>query len=628
MLTAISGFRWHKLLLIAFDALLVNAALLISLWLRFEGVIPSVWWPFYESAAVWFTPLTLLACYAFGLYNRVWEYARGDAALAVIVAVSSGMLVGFVGLLLTGPAIFSKSIVVMAWLFTMMLIGGSRFGWRQIRRYWRMNEANGSETNGRRHILIYGARGAGSVFAGHVDDTPNAPYRICGFVDDAPRLRGMIVGRYRVLGTGDDLPALVKKLDVEEVILAVPSASGEQLRAMRQRVKAAGVEATTLPRLLETIDGEVASDDVRNIEYADMLGRDMTDVDLTLDPNYVEGRTVLVTGAGGSIGSEICRQLCRYSPKRLVLLGRGENRIHDIYLDLRASFPDIEFVPVICNFTNEDHVDRVFAKHRPEIVFHAGAHKHVYLMEDCPAEAVRNNVLGTAAVACAANRYGVERFVAISTDKAVEPISVMGASKRLCEILLTSLNEESDTKFTVVRFGNVLGSSGSVLTIFQNQAAAGRPLTVTHMEATRYFMAVAEAAFLVLQAGALGDGGCVFVLEMGEPVCIYDMAREFLELYGRDPDELGAIRITSLSQGEKVHERLCRFSEELEPTTCPYVNRAAPKGPAEVTWSHREIVERARRVADDPEAAAEFLRAVHPPLVAATTEAVAATGGE
>ena len=618
--------RWHRLLLVAVDGLFVNAALFIALWLRLEGDVSPHWSEFHESAAIWLTPLTLFFCCSFGLYNRVWEYARGDAAVSIVLAVSSAMLLGSLGVWFTGPAVFSYSILVMTWLITMLLIGGSRFAWRQIRRNLRIKDANGSAVSDRRRILIYGAGYSGSTFAGQLAVSVDSPYHHCGYVDDSPRLKNMMIGSHRVLGTGDDLPGLVKRLEIDEVILAIPSVSGDELRAMRERVEAAGAKATILPRSFEVPDDEVMSQGVRPIHFQDLLRREMTDVSLALEPDYVVDRTVLVTGAGGSIGSEICRQLCRYSPKRLVLLGRGENRIHNIYFELRASFPDIQFTPVICNFTNEDHVSRVFGHYRPEVVFHAGAHKHVYLMEDCPAEAVRNNVLGTAAVACAADKYGVDRFVAVSTDKAVEPISVMGATKRLCEILLTRLNEESHTKFTVVRFGNVLGSSGSVLTIFQNQAASGRPLTVTHKEATRYFMAVPEAAFLVLQAGALSSGGDIFVLEMGDPVCIYQIAREFLEMYGRDPDEPGAIEITSLYRGEKVHERLCRSCEQLMPTDCPYVNRAVANGPAEVPWSHPEIIARARKVVDDPRAAAELVRAVCQPTQKAAAAFAAASG--
>ncbi len=621
-----SQLKGHRLLLIAFDGLLVNAALLLSLWLRLEGAITPEWLEFYKIAALWLTPFTLVAGCLFGLYNRVWEYARSTAVVAILLAVSSASLLGYLGIWFSRPVLFSRSVLFMAWLLAIALIGGSRFTWRQIRRSSRIKDVCAAGVNGRRRVLIYGAGFSGTAFASQLAVSLDSPYHICGYVDDDPTLNRMIIGEHRVLGSGEDLSHLVDEFDIEEVVLATPSVSGKQLRDMQQRVEEAGAKATILPRPVEQSDAEALSDSVRPLEYRDLLRREMTDVSLALNQDYVGGRTILVTGAGGSIGSDICRQLCRYAPKKLVLLGRGENRIHHVYRELTASFPDVELVPVICNFTNEKHVGDIFAEHRPEVVFHAGAHKHVYLMEDCPAEAVRNNVLGTAAVARQAEKHGVARFVAISTDKAVEPCNVMGATKRLCELLLIGMNRQSDTKFMAVRFGNVIGSSGSVLTIFQNQLAAGRPLTVTHREATRYFMTVEEAAFLVLQAGALGDGGEIFVLDMGEPVCIYDVACELLEMHGRDAAEPGAIEITHLSRGEKVHERLCRHSEELQETSQGGINKAVAYGAAEVPWSPDELIARSRTAADDPVAAEELIREVCQPADRRSA-AFAAAGG-
>lgn len=616
---------WQKLLLLIVDAVLINAALLLALWLRFEGGIPAVWWEFQRQAALLLTPWVLLAGWVFGLYNRVWEFARSEAAVAITLAVSSGMAGSWMVLWLADPLRVSRSIMAMTWVFALLLIGGSRFTWRQIRRHLRSSDA---QHNGeRRRVLVYGAGHSGSSVVRQADVSPSSQYDVRGFVDDNPALRGMIVAGCRVLGTGAELPRLVERHRIDAVIIAAPSASGEEMRRMLEHVRESGAEAARLPRLLEAVDGRVTMDDAREVELQDLLGREMADVDLTLDPDYIAGRRVLVTGAGGSIGSEICRQLCRYGPAELVLLGRGENRIHAIYKELAADHPEIALHPVICNFTNEDDVARVFRQYRPQVVFHAGAHKHVYLMQSHPAEAVRNNVIGTAVVARAAQRSGVERFVAISTDKAVEPCSVMGASKRLCELLLMKLNRESATQFTVVRFGNVIGSSGSVLTIFQQQAASGRPLTVTHREATRFFMTVEEAAFLVLQAGALSDGGDIFVLEMGEPVCIYEMAREFLELNGRDPDEPGAIVVTDLTEGEKVHERLHSADETLEPTRSPRILRVSPNGTPEPAWSVDDLLTRARLAVTDPSLSADLLHEVcGPPAPLRQTTALQMTG--
>ncbi|HCA47367.1 MAG TPA: polysaccharide biosynthesis protein [Armatimonadetes bacterium] len=618
-----SVVQWHRALLLILDAALLAVAFIIAMWLRFEGHIPPVWWRFFTLSVLWIAPALLVFGFIFGLYNRVWEFARSEAAFAITFAVTGGVGFGSAGIFYSQPVNHSRSVLLMTWVLTILLIGASRFGWRQMRRTLHLDGNNGRGE--RIPALVYGAGQTGASFVHHLERSPAPPYRVLGFVDDDQSLNRMIVAGYRVLGRGSDLPALVEKLNAEEVILAAPSASGERIRRMLDHVRAAGARARTLPRLLETNDGSSALKDVRDVRYEDLLGRDMADVDLMLDPDYVGGRTILVTGAGGSIGSEICRQLCRYELREIVLLGRGENRIHSIYRELMVAFPNIKLTPCICNFTNAEHVREVFAQHRPQVVFHAGAHKHVYLMEDHPAEAVRNNVVGTANVAQAAAQAGVERFVAISTDKAVEPCNVMGATKRLSELLLLGLDRESETKFSIVRFGNVIGSSGSVLTIFQRQAQEGLPLTVTHREATRFFMTVEEAAFLVLQAGALGEGGDVYVLEMGQPVCIYQMAREFLQLNGRDPDEPGAIVVTSLSHGEKLHERLCSSREDINPTRCSRVLRVSMRTEPELSLAPAELLARAQRAARDARLAEDLLHQVYeappvsaPPLVLMT----------
>ena len=596
-------------MLLVIDAILINLAVIVALLLRFEGAVPAEWWGFYGRAVIWLTPFLLLFNWTLGLYNRVWEYARSEAVGWILLAVSLTVAFGAMGLWYTSGGIFSSSIIVMTWALTLLLIGGSRFGWRQM-RLMHCKRANGCNGGDRERIIIYGAGYTGASFARQFETSSEDPYVICGFVDDNAALKGMIVSGHKVLGTGEDLTRLVEILHVDLVVIAAPSASGAALRKMIDSVAASGAEVRTLPRLLEVVQGEVSSQDVRHVRYEDLLGRDMTDINLELDPNYIAGRRVMVTGAGGSIGSEICRQLCRYGPAELLLLGRGENRIHAILRDLRQQWPGIEFKPIICNFTNGDHVDEVFDRYRPEVVFHAGAHKHVYLMEMHPTEAIRNNVVGTGNLARAADRTGVERFVAISTDKAVEPCNVMGGSKRLCELLIRKMDDRSQTKFMAVRFGNVIGSSGSVLTIFQKQAASGHPLTVTDRHATRFFMTVEEAAFLVLHSGILGDGGDIFVLDMGEPICIYEMAREFLQLNGRDPDEPGAINITQLSPGEKVHERLNSSREELEPTSCRRVMRVAPNGALELDLSASELMSRAIQATTSPMRAQALLDAV------------------
>lgn len=340
-----------------------------------------------------------------------------------------------------------------------------------------------------------------------------------------------------------------------------------------------GLRVRSLPRLLELVDGQVSLPKVRDINVSDIIGRNPECPDLDLPEDYISGRTILVTGAGGSIGSEICRQLCRYQPQRIILMGRGENRIHSIYYELKAKFPEIQFEPVIGNVTNPTAVSDVLHVYRPQVIFHAAAHKHVFLMECNPVEAALNNILGTALLADLAGVYGVERFVMISTDKATDPTCVMGATKAFCERLVAHHNASSrTTRYVSVRFGNVLGSAGSVVPIFQKLVEQGQPITVTHPEIDRYFMTIEEASFLVLQAGAIGEGGEVFVLDMGDPVKIVDIARTIIKLHGKNPDAPEAIEFIGLRPGEKLHETLVSAHEALVETDCHRIRRVKTNG--------------------------------------------------
>ena len=581
--------NWMRVVLAVIDAVIINAVMVTALWLRFEGGISTQWWSVYLHATVWLTPLMVAILYGFGLYNRVWEYASTGAIAAIVLSISVSLGLAFLVMLFNPEFRYPRSVLVMTWGMSILVIGGSRFAWREVRRrlFKPLQQAGPGE---QRRILIYGAGDGGTLLARHINREPGAPYKVIGFVDDNPHLARMIVGRHRVLGTGKQLSELVPARDIAEVIVAIPSASGQQMRRIARLCQEAGVKMSRVPRLLELVNGQIDVRQVREIGYEDLLGREIEDVHLQLADDYINGRTILVTGAGGSIGSEICRQACRYRPARLLLLGRGENRIHEIYGELQDKFDDICFVPVICDFTIREALEVVFRTHRPEVVFHAGAHKHVYLMEMYPAEAVRNNILGTAITADLADAYRVNRFISISTDKAVEPCSVMGATKRLCELLLKQKNELSETAYMNVRFGNVIGSAGSVLTIFERQLREGHPLTVTDPRATRYFMTVAEAAFLVLQAGAMGKGGETFVLDMGEPVAVLQMAREFLQMHGKDPDTAGAIKLTSLHPGEKLDESLVSPAEELVPTSHQRVMRVVTNDQVTSHMSPQELV--------------------------------------
>ncbi|MBU0608228.1 MAG: polysaccharide biosynthesis protein, partial [Armatimonadetes bacterium] len=564
-------FNWSRFLLVVIDALILNACRYVAYWLRFDGAIPPEYWHLYITTTVWITPLFFAVAMGFGLYNRIWEHASLDAALVIVGTATVTMGLACFLMLAIEHLSCPRSVLAMTWCFLIISVGGSRFAWRFLREriYPPERESDGP----RRRVLIYGAGDSGVMLARQMRDDRQSPYDVVGFVDDNPRLRGMIAGGLKVLGTGDQLASIVRQRDVHEIVAALPTVAGGKLKELLHRGASLGVTVRTIPRLLEMVNGQRPLNRVRDIGIDDLLGRDTGQLTPTDCADYLSGRTVLVTGAGGSIGSEICRQLCRYHPRQIVLLGRGENRIHKVYYELKDKHPRIEFVPVICNITSREALADALAQYRPEVILHAGAHKHVFLMEVNTVEAVRNNVLGTALLAELAEAHGVERFIFVSTDKAVEPTSVMGATKRLCERVLVSRNGGCKTKFMAVRFGNVIGSSGSVLPIFQAHVAAGRPIPVTHPEVDRFFMTIEEAAFLVLQAGSLGQGGDIFVLDMGEPIRILDVARTVLELSGRDPDDPQAIEIIGLRPGEKMHESLTHPWEDLIETECPLVRK-------------------------------------------------------
>jgi FlaA1/EpsC-like NDP-sugar epimerase len=563
-------FSPWQLALCVFDAAITAAAAFIGVTLYFNGGIPAVIWDALQVTLPITMAVVIICNILFGLYNRVWKYAGAETAVAIGLSTTTALLLAaFVGKWVATPL----PIVVWytTWLFCLFAMSGSRFFWRVVRPTLEAvtsgQSRNGNE-GGVKRVLVYGAGERGSSLIHIVGDQTNPDLCIVGFVDDNPRKQGAYLGGYRVLGTGDQLPTLVKQHQVDEVVITISDISKSRLQEILQLCRLAKVKPTVVPSLFELMDGQRARP--REVNVEDLLGREGALTHVALHHNYLEGKTVLVTGAGGSIGSELSRQICRHKPKHVILLGRGENRIHWIYLQLQERHPDLQITPIIHNITVTAAMDKVFDRYRPDIVFHAAAHKHVYLMEPVPAEAVRNNVLGTRDLAQLASKYGVEKFIFISTDKAVTPTSVMGATKRACELLLVS-RPCSKTKYICVRFGNVLGSEGSVLEIFKRQWKNGEPLTVTHEDASRYFMSIPEASFLVMQAGALGTHGEVFLLDMGEPVRIKKLAEEFISLHGGNPYDPHAIKLIGLQEGEKLHEALAYDSESLVATSNPHV---------------------------------------------------------
>lgn len=457
--------------------------------------------------------------------------------------------------------------VIMLDLFTtIMLLAGLRM---LVRLY---HEEFFSETRGSaRRFLIIGAGNAGEALLREMLRRKDVQYEVVGFIDDNPAKIGMSIHGISVLGNVDQLPDICEKKGIDEIAIAIPSASRKQLRRVVQVCQGTKLRFSTVPSLTDIASGKLRVSQMRDVDINDLLGRDVVKLDLNEIEKFIKGRVILVTGAGGSIGSEMCRQVCAFDPKQLLLVEQAENPLFFIEGELRRTFPGVQMQAVICDITDKTRVDQVFAAYRPEVVIHAAAHKHVPLMEGNPGEAVKNNVIGTRTVANAADLFGAASFVMISTDKAVNPTSIMGSTKRVAEMYIQDLNNTSGTRFVTVRFGNVLGSNGSVVPIFKQQIAAGGPVMVTHPEMRRYFMTIPEASQLVLQAATMGEGGEIFVLDMGEPVKIVDLARELITLSGFRPGEDIEIKFAGLRPGEKLFEELSIEGEDMLQTKHPKI---------------------------------------------------------
>ncbi len=425
--------------------------------------------------------------------------------------------------------------------------------------------------------LIVGAGAAGTMVATEMANRPGEGYVVAGFLDDDPAKLGERVGGAPVLGPIGDLVSLTAEHDIGHIVIAIPSASGHTIREVVRLSEEAGTSFMIVPGVWEILLGDVQISQIRAVELDDLLGRETVALDTAAMTGYLRGRTVLVTGAGGSIGSELARQVASFGPDKLVLLGRGENSVYEIDLELSMSHPELNKVAVVGSVTQPTTLESLFREHGPDVIFHAAAHKHVHLMEAYPEEAIRNNVAGTRRLVDAAVRHGADRLVMLSTDKAVRPHGVMGASKRLAELIMIDRTRSgSETKLVAVRFGNVLGSRGSVVPMFKQQIRQGGPVTVTHPDVTRYFMTIREAAMLVLQAGFLGEGGEVFVLDMGDPIRIAELAEHLIRLSGMEPGRDIAIQYCGLRPGEKLHEQLWTADEELEETGHEKISRVCP----------------------------------------------------
>ena len=544
-------------LLLIVDVITIIGVALISLLIRFDGYIT----PHYMQQMVDALPIMVISyivmLLSMHLYTRIWRYAGMREMVAVLIATTLGA-----GLFYTGMYVFDKSlprsIYLISWILSTGVIGIGRMVLHYIAmRYGGKQSTDADMVN----TLIIGAGDAGATIAREIERYHKRSRKVIGFIDDDESKFNRLMGGVRILGNRHDIPSIVKEHKVKEIIIAMPSVTRNEIRNIMEICSPLKCKVNTLPGMYQLLDDEVLVSHLHPVSIEDLLERDEVRLDMDIVEHYIRDKVVLVTGAGGSIGSEICRQIMRVGPKRLLLLGHGENSIYLINQELKNIYKDGPIIPIIADIRDKQQLDQIFTQYNPQVVFHAAAHKHVPLMEIQPMAAVLNNIYGTRNVADVAGRHGVERFVMISTDKAVNPTSVMGATKRVAEKVIISMNDTYDTKYITVRFGNVLGSRGSVIPLFKKQIEAGGPVTVTDPEMTRYFMTIPEASQLVLQAGAMGKGGEVFLLDMGEPVKIIDLARNMIRLSGLEPDKDIHIKITGLRPGEKKYEELLTSEE-------------------------------------------------------------------
>jgi FlaA1/EpsC-like NDP-sugar epimerase len=542
---------------LAFLAGMDSVIVLTAIYLSYIPLHPSI--ENFGLQHLFISSLILLVCHhlfasIFNLYNKAWEYASIGELVAIVKAITFSIFVTAIFQFVLGYEIYGRALAT-TWMLHVLLIGGSRFSWRVYR------DQHIKATNDMKNVLVVGAGKAGTLIARQLLNNQDLGLKPSAFIDDDPNKYKLHIMGIPVAGTSKEIVQAVEKFEIDLIVLAIPSLSKDELTRIFDECSKTKVKTQIMPMIEDIMLGKVAVNQFRNVEVEDLLGREPVELDIDGISEYITGKTVLVTGAGGSIGSEICRQICRFSPRKLVLVGHGENSIYLIDMELRnSSLPSVEVIPVIGDIQDRARMFEVMGEHRPDVVYHAAAHKHVPLMEYNPRESVKNNVFGTKNVAEAADTFGVGTFVMISSDKAVNPTNVMGSTKRIAEMVIQQLSKTSKTKFVAVRFGNVLGSRGSVIPLFKKQILAGGPVTVTHPDMTRYFMTIPEASRLVIQAGSLARGGEIFVLDMGEPVKIVDLAVNLIKLSGYSVEEIG-VNYSGIRPGEKMFEELLGENE-------------------------------------------------------------------
>jgi len=612
--------------LVIIDIVLVNISLIAAYLLRFDGAIARI--PQQYAANILYLAIVAsvvkVICFiCFRLYNSLWKYA-GIYELASIVAaafVSNFIMASYVLVTYTSlPQSLSKyafilekakaprSIFIITFLIDIFLIGGIRLAYRFFRRIVKGEFVHIKDA---KRVLIVGGGDAGAIVIRELKHHPELKSVPVAIIDDDINKYGKKLDGVPILGDRTSITRVVKSRNIDEIIIAIPSASKKDINEIYNECSKTGCRVKILPSVTELIDESVVIQRIRDVNIEDLLGREPVKLDCTEIASFLEDRVVLVTGGGGSIGSELCRQIAAFKPKQLIILDNYENNLYDIQNELEFKHPDLYLVPIIANIREKSRLENIFRKYNPDVVFHAAAHKHVPLMEANPTEAIKNNVFGTLNVAECSDKYKVKRFVLISTDKAVNPTNIMGATKRIAEMIIQAMDRQSKTEYVAVRFGNVIVSNGSVIPLFKKQIEHGGPVTVTHPEVIRYFMTIPEAVQLVLQAGAMAKGGEIFVLDMGQPVKIYDLACKLIKLSGFEPGVDIKIEFTGLRPGEKLYEELLLAEEGLQATKNDKIYVAQPVF-TDLALLKREIEHLKKIIADNSEQIPDYLKHILP----------------
>ena len=568
--------------ILGIDILLLVISLYLAQLIRFDFNIPRQFLYLFFWSLPYVLVIKCVSFFYFDLYRGMWRFTSIADLFNIIKAstISTLLIISFI---LFSPhrfVGFPRSVFVIDLCLTIIFIAGFRLAIRvyfvhieekdtwleALSVFWKLLMRKQTDA---KNLLIIGAGNCGEKLYREIRDNATLRYNVVGFIDDDPLKIGMKIHGLTVLGSVENIEIAVKKVKAEEILIAVPSATSQQMRYIIEHCKKSGLVYKTVPGMGELINGKVTVNTIREVAYRDLLGREVIKLEKELIGDYLRDKSVLVTGAGGSIGSELCRQVCCFKPKRIALYERAESSLFDIDLELKQNFKDVEILPQLADTRDRNQLEYAFLASKPQVVFHAAAYKHVPILENHPWKAIKNNIQGTKNLVDFANRFEVARFVFISTDKAVRPTNVMGATKRVSELLVQGQNicELSRTQYMIVRFGNVVGSVGSVVPVFKKQIAKGGPVTVTHPDVTRYFMTIPEACQLILQAGAMGNGGEIFILDMGTPIKIDDMARDLIRLSGFEPDVDIKIEYIGLRPGEKLYEELLTDGEGIIPTS-------------------------------------------------------------